>query len=145
MEVMRVNGVADIEHGVRPDSIAVTLLARERDRRDALVSDDMDSFSDLLAEDLVHVHTTGKVNNKAELVEHAGGFLQFIDIVRGPLNVRLLAPGVAIMTGPMTNVVRKRGQEERVSINAFVTQVWVLRGARWQIASFHAVRTEAPA
>jgi hypothetical protein len=47
------------------------------------------------------------------------------------------------MTGAMTNVVRRRGHDERVTVDAFVTQVWVLRGARWQIASFHAVRTGA--
>ena len=44
------------------------------------------------------------------------------------------------MTGPMTNVVRRRGQDERVEVDAFVTQVWARHDGRWQIVSFHAVR-----
>ena len=89
---------------------------------------------------LVHVHTTGIVHGKQALLGHAGGFLQFLDIERGELLVRALGPDAAVMTGPMTNVVRRRGIDERVEVRAFVTQVWVQREPGWQIASFHAVR-----
>jgi hypothetical protein len=116
------------------------LIERERERRDALVQDDMLALADLLADDLVHVHTTGVVQNKAELLAHAGSFLKFRNVERGPLTIRRLAPNVGVMTGPMTNIVGKRDADEIVTVQAFVTQVWVHRDARWQIASFHAVR-----
>lgn len=116
------------------------LLSRERQRRDALVNEDLETFADLLADDIVHVHTTGIVNDKAELLHHAGVFLRFFEIERGPLTIRLLAPDVAVMTGPMVNTVGRRGTDERVSVSAFVTQVWVERNGIWKIASFHAVR-----
>jgi uncharacterized protein (TIGR02246 family) len=116
------------------------LLDRERQRREALVAEDMERFADLIADDIVHVHTTGVVQNKTELIDRATTFLKFYAIDRGPLNIRRLAPDVAVMTGPMTNTVGKRGEAERLEIQAFVTQVWVLRDGRWQIASFHAVR-----
>jgi ketosteroid isomerase-like protein len=116
------------------------LLAREAERRDALISDDMDRLADLVTEDLVHVHTTGNVHGKAELIGHAGSFLQFLDVQRGPLTIRRLCADAAVMTGAMTNIVCRRGQDERVTVNVFVTQVWVLREGRWQITSFHAVR-----
>jgi ketosteroid isomerase-like protein len=116
------------------------LLAREAERREALVSDDMERLAALLTDDLVHVHTTGAVHGKAELLNHAGNFLRFLDVQRGPLTIRRLCADAAVMTGPMTNRVRRRDQSEEVTIQAFVTQIWVRREARWQVASFHSVR-----
>lgn len=116
------------------------LVDCERARRDALIAGDMDRLAALLTDDLVHVHTTGVVHGKAELLEHAGNILRFIDVRRGPLLIRPLGPDAAVMTGPMTNVVSRRGEDERIEIDAFVTQLWVRRAASWQIASFHAVR-----
>lgn len=123
------------------DDLNSILIAREGDRRDALVASDKERFADILADDLVHVHTTGIVQTKGEVIGHATGFLEFLDIERGPLTIRSLAPDVAVMTGPMTNIVRRRGIDERVAVQAFVTQVWAKRQDRWQIVSFHAVRT----
>lgn len=121
-------------------ALEAALLAREAERRDALVADDMDRFADLIADDVVHVHTTGNVHDKAALIGHAGSFLEFLEVERGPLAIRRLSPDAAVMTGPMTNVVRRRGVDERVEVSAFVTQVWARREGRWQIMSFHAVR-----
>ena len=120
--------------------LRAVLLARETERRDALVDDDMAKLAGLLTDDLVHVHTTGNVNTKSQLLEHAGRVLRFYEVERGPLQIRRLAPGVAVMTGAMTNTVGRRGEDEKVKVSAFVTQVWVERDGQWQVASFHAVR-----
>ena len=122
------------------EALEAALIAREGERREALVADDMARLAELVADDVVHVHTTGNVHDKAKLLGHAGQFLRFLDVQRGPLNIRRLGPDAAVMTGPMTNTVQRRGHDERVIVNAFVTQVWVRRDGRWQIASFHAVR-----
>lgn len=122
------------------EALEVALVAREGERREALVADDMARLAEIVADDVVHVHTTGNIHDKAKLLGHAGQFLQFLDVERGPLQIRRLGPDAAVMTGPMTNTVRRRGHDERVIVNAFVTQVWVRRDGRWQIASFHAVR-----
>lgn len=128
--------------GADEGALAAELGALEARRRTALVADDMAAFEELIADDIVHVHTTGIVQGKAELLGHAGAFLKFIAIDRGPLKVRRIGPDAAIMTGEMTNVVRRRDHpEERIEVKAFVTQVWVRRDGRWQIASFHAVRS----
>jgi ketosteroid isomerase-like protein len=116
------------------------LTAREAARRDALVASDLDALAELMTDDLVHVHTTGNVHDKAQLLNHAGRFLEFLEVERGPLTIRRIAPDAAIMTGPMTNTVRRRGTDERVTVRAFVTQVWVRVADAWKIASFHAVR-----
>lgn len=120
--------------------LRAVLLAREDKRRDALVNDDMAGLSALLSDDLVHVHATGHVHDKSQLLNHAGAVLRFYDIERGPLQIRRLAPEVAVMTGAMTNTVGRRGEEEKIKVAAFVTQIWVERGGYWRVASFHAVR-----
>jgi len=113
------------------DQVIAAVTECERERRKALVEDDMPRLAALLCEDLVHVHTTGIVHDKSAVLHHAGQFLRFYEVTRGDLLIRILAPHVAVMTGAMTNVVGRRGTEERV---------WVLREGRWQAASFHAVR-----
>ena len=120
--------------------LRAVLLAREAERRDALVNDDMAGLAALLSDDLVHVHATGNVHDKSQLLNHAGAVLRFYDIERGPLQIRRLASDVAVMTGAMTNTVGRRGEEEKINVAAFVTQIWVERGGHWRVASFHAVR-----
>jgi uncharacterized protein (TIGR02246 family) len=120
------------------------LLQAERSRRDALVADDMKAFAMLIADDVTHVHTTGIVHGKDALLGHAGGFLRFIDIVRSDLQVRVIDEDHAVMTGGMTNIVARRGHDERVEVNSFLTQVWERRDGRWQIINFHATRLSPP-
>jgi ketosteroid isomerase-like protein len=117
------------------------LLAREQARRDALVAGDRVALAELLADDLIHVHTSGLVHGKAQLLDHAIGFLEFLDVVRGPLEIRVLGPDAAVMVGPMTNTVRPRGSDERHEVRAYVTQVWVREPVGWRISCFHAVRS----
>lgn len=120
------------------------VLAAERSRREALVADDMDAFALLIADDVTHVHTTGIVQGKAALLGHAGGFLRFLNIERHDLKVREIDENHAIMTGGMTNTVARRGHDERVEVQAFVTQVWQRRDGRWQIVNFQATRLPPP-
>jgi ketosteroid isomerase-like protein len=126
------------------DDLVRELTGRERARRDALVNDDMAALADLVTDDLVHVHTTGNVQGKAELLGHAGGFLRFIEVERGPLTIRRIGENAAVMTGAMTNTVKRRDVDERVTVRAFVTQVWVRQNERWRVASFHATRLPEP-
>lgn len=123
-----------------PAELDVILAARETERRAALVASDMTRLADVIADDIIHVHTTGQVHDKAALIDHAGSVLEFLAVDRGPLLIRPLGDDAAIMTGTMTNTVRRRGTDERVTVRAFVTQVWARREGRWQVASFHAVR-----
>jgi hypothetical protein len=125
-------------------TIEQQLYQAEWSRRDALVADDMEAFGLLIAENITHVHTTGIVHGKAELLAHAGGFLRFIDIVRHDLRVRMIDGDHAVMTGGMTNIVARRGHDEQVEVNAFVTQIWERRDDRWKVVNFHATRLSPP-
>lgn len=120
------------------------VLAAEQARREAILADDMDALALLIADDVTHVHTTGVVQGKADLLHHVGGFLRFIDIERRDLKVRVIGQDHAVMTGEMTNTVARRGHDERVEVNAFVTQVWARRDGRWQAINFQATRLAPP-
>ncbi|NKJ44822.1 MULTISPECIES: nuclear transport factor 2 family protein [unclassified Novosphingobium] len=121
-------------------AIKAQVRAAEARRCAALAADDIDALADLMADDLVHVHTTGSVHTKAQLLDHAGRILRFFEVRRGELNVRVLADDVVVVTGPMTNVVGRRDVDETIEVQAFVTQVWALRDGAWRTVSFHAVR-----
>lgn len=126
------------------EQVQAEVLAAEDRRRATLVASDMQALADLMEDDLVHVHTTGIVQTKAQLLHHAGEFLQFYAVERGPLNFRQLGPEAVIVTGPMINTVGKRGTEEKIEVHSFVTQVWVKREGSWRTISFQATRMDAP-
>lgn len=117
------------------------LLALETQRGEALVQRDHAALERLFADDLVHVHTTGIQQNKAEIIDYAMHTLQFLSVTRQNLKLRFYGNDVAIMNGGMANTMcRSDNPEKIVSAEALVTQVWVRSGASWQQVSFHACR-----
>jgi len=120
------------------------ILAAEDRRRAALVASDMEALAALMEDDLVHVHTTGTVHGKTQLLHHTGVLLRFFAVERGELTIRPIGPDAVVMTGPMTNTVGKRGTEEKIQVHSFVTQVWVRRDGAWRTKSFHATRVDPP-
>lgn len=122
------------------DDDLTAIREAERRRAAALTSDDFAALDELLADDLVHVHATGVVQDKAAMLHHSAHAIRFHEITRGDLTIRALAPDVAVMTGPLTNVVSRRGVDEPMTVCAFVTQIWRRTDGAWRIASFHATR-----
>lgn len=122
-------------------TLADELIALEHERARALVSEDHDSLARLFAPELIYVHTTGLVQDKAQYQEYARTAVQYLSVERGALQVRPLAEGVALMTGPQVNVLQKRSGGDAVRAEGFVTQLWVKGPAGWQIAAFQGTRT----
>jgi hypothetical protein len=117
------------------------LLALEAQRGEALVQRDRALMEKLFADDLLHVHTTGAVMNKAEIIDYAMNTLQFLSVTRQNLSLRFYGDDVAIMNGGMANSMCRIDQPDKiVNAEALVTQVWVRKGDSWQQVSFHACR-----
>lgn len=117
------------------------LLELEALRGTALVNRDQEALQTLFADDLVHIHTTGIVQTKAEVINHAMNVLHFMEVTRQNLKVRFYGPDVAVMTGGMINTMHLYATPEKVvTADARVTQVWARRGNTWQQVSFHACR-----
>jgi len=112
----------------------------EKERARALIARDIPALEALFTDDLVHVHTTGAVHDRAALFRHATEVLRFVDIQRPDLKIRIWGD-CAVMTGPMINRVQPVGHDDVIEVKAFVTQTWVRQNEQWRQASFHAVRT----
>lgn len=121
-------------------TVKTRLLALEQERRRALVEEDYSRVAELFADDLVYVHTTGLVQNKADYLEYAKSAVQYLDIERGELLIRFYGDHLAVMTGTQCNTLCKRGGDQTIRGEGFATQVWALGAEGWQISSFHGTR-----
>ena len=110
------------------------IITAEQERCDAISHGDAHKLGQLLADDYVHIHGTGKVDSKAgfiaNIVEHPRR------TERGELTVRLYGE-VAVVTGEQYNYMT--GPEPTAppsrSTN-YVTQVVRHWKGRWQFVSF---------
>lgn len=115
------------------------ILEAERLRRVALVEENHQQVERLFADDLVYVHTTGLIHNKADYLAYARDVVRYVDVQRDQLEVRLYGD-TAVMTGFQTNTMQKRSDTTVIKGEGFVTQVWVHGAQGWQMSSFHGSR-----
>jgi hypothetical protein len=115
------------------------ILEREATRGHALVERDFDTLERLLADDLLHIHSTGVVHDKAAYLDYVRGPLAFLSVERQDLKVTMLGDA-AVMTGTMSNVMRPPGPAAPVTVDSHVVQIWIPGSAGWQLAVFQATR-----
>lgn len=118
-----------------------TVEAAEAARLAAILSGDLSGLSALLADDLVHVHATGSVDDKSAYLARLRNQLEVRVITRGPCALRQYG-SVAVLTGALENEVRLYdGPGDWQRTRSFVTQVWRrCTTAGWQLVSYHASR-----
>jgi ketosteroid isomerase-like protein len=119
------------------------ILEAERRRQHALVAVDLAELDRLFAEDLIHVHSTGLVHNKSQLLEHIERKRGFISIQRGPLDVRI-ENNIGIVTGPITNRMRGKNGDGEIVLEGFVTQVLRRTGDGWKFINFQLTPQREP-
>lgn len=124
------------------ESTVTELLELERRRGRALVKRDRDELEAIFADELIHIHSTGNVMNKAQLMQYVMQVLQFLDVQRGDLAVKVYGY-VGVMTGKMNTRMQLLGKSEPIDAEHWVTQVWVKRGSTWTQTNFHSVRAAA--
>ncbi|WP_422769174.1 nuclear transport factor 2 family protein [Plantactinospora sp. WMMC1484] len=87
------------------EQVVAELHAVEQRRQRALVEADLDTLADIFDDTLVYTHAHGVTHTKAQLLEHTANRRPYLDITRGELLIRLFGD-VAVITGPLTNLVR---------------------------------------
>jgi len=108
------------------------LLAFERRRQQAMIAADLPALESMLADDLVHVHSTGMVHGKSQLLEHLRQMGGFIAIERPEPQIRLEGD-IAILTGETCNTVRSLETGDVMVRNGFSTLVLRRTATGWQI------------
>lgn len=124
-------------------SDVLEVLQLEQQRQQALMHEDQAAIERLFADNLVYVHTTGLVQNKAQYLEYAHTAVRYLEVQRGELSVQVLGDGVLLMSGSQCNVLQKRSGGEPVRAEGFASQVWVRGAQGWQMALFHGTRSMA--
>jgi hypothetical protein len=114
---------------------AAGVLYAEQSRCQALEKDDFGALEALISPRLTHTHTRGNTDNFESYFLYIREKIKFVECKRGPLSVRLVGQ-IAIMTGPMQNIVSFRGASETVTTSAQVLQVWEWRAGRWMLLAF---------
>jgi ketosteroid isomerase-like protein len=122
-----------------PD-VKAQILEAEQLRQTAVVAIDLVALDQLFADDLVHVHSTGLVHSKEELLQHIDRKRGFLSIERGPLNVRVEGD-VAVMTGPIVNRMRGKDGAGDIVMHGFVTQLLRRSPRGWQFTNFQLTLT----
>lgn len=115
-----------------PDANITELLAFEQLRQQALTRPDLILLDTLLAEDLIHIHSTGMVHNKQQLLQHVERMGGFVAISRPPPAIHLLGD-MAMMTGPVRNRIRLLESGEEKERAGFSTLLLRQTPQGWQI------------
>ncbi|WP_051356928.1 nuclear transport factor 2 family protein [Azorhizobium doebereinerae] len=110
-----------------------TLLAFEAERRQALVSADPAQLERILHPDLVHIHSSGRAQDKAGFMAHVTRMGGFLDITRGELTLHAAGEGGAIISGSTVNRVRRLDTGEVADLVGFGTVVAVHGPLGWQV------------
>jgi ketosteroid isomerase-like protein len=122
------------------DKEVKAVLDAEERRRAALVAVDMSALNALFADDLVHIHSTALVHNKAQILKYIEERRAYIQIHRGPLAVRI-TDDIAVITGTMVNHMRADGKE--YTLSGMVTQVLRREAGAWRFINFQLTRADS--
>lgn len=110
------------------------LLDLEQRRQAALVAVDLPTLADIFADDLIHIHSTGLVHTKEQLLRHIERRRGFIAIERGVLEIRRVGE-LAIMHGPLTNHMRA-ADGGAIVLTGHVTQLLRQTEQGWKFMHF---------
>ena len=115
------------------------LIELERQRATALIQRDAAALDALWPADLMHIHSTGQVMGKDELMRYVLETLQFLQLERRELAVHVHGDA-ALMTGRQQARMRRADKPDPVDAESWVTQFWVRRQGGWVQSHFHSVR-----
>ncbi len=123
------------------DGLIRAVLRTDEARIYTMIAPDAGALDDILAPDCIYVHSNGRTQTKAQLLDDLRtGAFKYTEIryTSQPL-VRLYGSTTAIITGT-TQIEVKSGENEPVKLTLLVTVVYVAQGGRWQLASYQSTR-----
>jgi ketosteroid isomerase-like protein len=126
-----------------PDVVS-TIRDLERQRCQALIAGDIDALEKLLADTVVHVHTDGRIDDRASFLALVRDRLDYLTVTRGDLTVLELGD-VALATGPIEQLVRIRATGQTHPMRFITSQVWRRADVGWRQVSFQATNLATPA
>jgi ketosteroid isomerase-like protein len=112
--------------------------------RQAMLNKDQAAFEKVLHPDLTYGHSSGKIENKAEAIQHVvGSTARYTKIDLTDTKVRVVG-STAVMTGKAEYVERSKDNKD-TTINLVVLTVWVKGPRGWQMIARQATKPTPPA
>jgi hypothetical protein len=121
------------------DHAATEIQRLDDERTEALLTNNYEKLGKLLADDLVHIHANGSVEDKPSYLAGISKNLEFLKITRPPLEIRIIGEA-AVATGLLNQTVRVRQSGAVMEMQAMATQVWVRCDGAWLQNNFQATR-----
>ncbi|UUC52713.1 nuclear transport factor 2 family protein [Pseudomonas citronellolis] len=119
------------------EAIREEILRLESERCRALVQRDLQTLAALMDDALVHVHATGKVDDKEQYLEMVARHIDFLSVERSDMRVRVLGD-TAIASGRLEQAIVLRESGEERLMKAYATQVWLRGEGGWRQCAFQA-------
>jgi ketosteroid isomerase-like protein len=113
------------------------IINRENLRCRALVEGDLVQLSDLVDDQLVHIHATGQTDDKAAYLKLVREGITFLRVERKNLDVRVYGE-LAVATGRLVQDIELRSSGEQREMDVVTTQVWSCLHGIWRQVSFQA-------
>ncbi|MES2973087.1 MAG: nuclear transport factor 2 family protein [Pseudomonadota bacterium] len=124
------------------DSIEQAVIARNQERRDALIANDVVRVRKTMADDLIFIHTTGKVETREEFLERlSSGALRYNAIFESNQRVQRVG-GLVVLLSDLAQQLTLAGQE-RV-IHSVSLSVWIKERSGWMMQTYQATACAAP-
>ncbi len=128
-----------------PPAPEAVVLQVEQARCRMLVERDLAGLAALLDDDLVYVHSTGLVQDKAAFLEFAANSVAYRQVDRERLRIVSQGGPIVVCTGLLRLAGVRLASQEPFSSVSFVTQVWRCRQDRWALQVFHSTKLPASA
>lgn len=118
---------------VIPETAQDTFRSQEELRRRALVAADLDALQELLAEEFIYVHASGRSETKQDYIAAVGTRrTQYLGFSGGPARAHSYGD-VLVATGTVTAVMSQSGGAPGARSFLFAS-VWTRNGSAWQLA-----------
>ncbi|HEY2931346.1 MAG TPA: nuclear transport factor 2 family protein [Acidobacteriota bacterium] len=120
------------------DRTANELRRIENGRMESMTRADIAALEKLLGDDLTYVHSSGRLETKAEFLQSLrSGKLRYKSIDIKELQVRPYG-NTAVLTGRCQVEINSNGED--LSFEIRYTDIWVKRQSTWQMVAWQATR-----
>lgn len=127
-----------------PSHVAQEVLQTQADRNKAVLAQDVKALDSLLASELVWVHSSARVQNKAEYLEMVKtGASRWLKLDAQGMKARVYGD-TAVITGELHQTTTGPGRPP-ADRTLHTIEVYVKRDGRWQLTDCQATVVPAPA